>query len=99
MKGFIDIPCEELKKAIESIEKKQGVCKKLPSARFKWTHSRVVSVPIIHDAAIQVGTLMPNIGKPSETSEIIFGGLVCDQLGGQSTGIGAEKCTRCMGGE
>uniref|UniRef100_A0A6M3LCV2 Uncharacterized protein n=1 Tax=viral metagenome TaxID=1070528 RepID=A0A6M3LCV2_9ZZZZ len=89
MHGFIDIEYETLKSAIKEIEKKKDTCKILPSARFIWNNGRICF------EVIQVGNHMPNIGAPDSNAGVIFSLLVCDQLGGKSTGTSAGCCSNC----
>ena len=91
LSGFIDIPYEQLKKALEKIEAKKGICKVLPSARFSWLYSRIIG-----GKHIQVGENMPNLFAPSERSFITFECLICDRLGGDSVGTSAENCRNCV---
>lgn len=89
MKGIIDIEYETLKEAVKAIEAKKGICEALPSARFSWKHDRMV---VGH---LQVGNHMPSLGGPDECSGIKFELIVCDQLGGRSTGTSAKGCRNC----
>jgi len=78
MKAQVDIPYTALKKAVERIEKKIGICDKLPSARFH----------ILDDH-------MAEFFK-EERGEWAFDGIICDQMGGESTGWGIEECQNCL---
>jgi hypothetical protein len=89
MAGFIDIEYETLKQAIQEIEKKKGVCEKLPSARFRWAYERLTG------GVLQVGNNMPNLMAKDDCSDVMFELIVCDQLGGKSTGTSAAICYNC----
>jgi hypothetical protein len=89
MAGFIDIEYETLKQAIKEIESKRGICEILPSARFKWQYDRIIG------GLTQVGNHMPRVYQPEECSQVAFDCLVCDRLGGRSTGTGAKNCRNC----
>jgi len=96
-KGMITIPYRLLKEAVDRIEKKKGVCVILPSARFEWEDARILDYSEIgHKPYIQVGEHMPSISGIDDTSKIEFTTLVCDQLGGESTGCAAERCENCL---
>jgi len=81
----VDIPYKVLKEAVERIEKKQGICEKLPSARFM-VHQN--ELPDINFDTFGVSV------RPAYTWFIQS--LVCDQMGGKSTGCSAEHCKNCI---
>lgn len=89
MAGLIDIEYETLKQAIKAIEAKEGICERLPSARFRWRRERMVG------NLIQVGNHMISLERPDKNSHLDFELIVCDQLGGRSTGTGANMCQNC----
>ena len=96
-KGMITIPYRLLKEAINRAEKKQGTCHIIPSARFEWEGARTLDYSEIgHKPYIQVGEHMPSTVFGEECATIEFTTLVCDQIGGESTGTAAEQCENCL---
>lgn len=82
-KIFIDIPYGELKKAITTIEKKVGICKILPHGRFLFD--------FVADCGLGIHRVEERDGQ-----EIKFDLIVCEALGGESTGTSAKECRNCV---
>lgn len=82
-KIFIDIPFTELKKAVKEAEKKQGICKILPHGRFLFS--------FVRDCGLNVRRIEEEDGQ-----KITFDLLVCEALGGNSTGTSADHCRNCV---
>jgi len=81
----VDIPYEVLKKAVERIEQKKGICEKLPSARFMIHQDELPSIDI-DSFNLSV--------RPAYTWFVQT--LVCDKMGGKSTGVAADQCENCV---
>lgn len=90
MSGTIVIEYELLKKAVEQIEKKREVCRKLPSARFHWNIER-----FIDGHGLQVGNHLAVIGMNDLDCVVTLDTLICDRIGGESTGDQATICQNC----
>ncbi len=81
----VDIPYKVLKEAVQRIEKKMGVCENLPSARF-----------MVHqDDLPRLSIFSTDIPYQPAYSWFVET-LVCDQMGGKSTGCSAEHCKNCI---
>lgn len=80
---FIDIPYKELKKAVVEAEKKKGICKLLPHGRFTFE--------FVRDCGYSVRRV-----EESDGQKINFDLLVCEGIGGKSTGTSANICKNCV---
>lgn len=90
---MIDIPYRLLKEAVQRIEKKEGTCHVLPSCRFEWDGARVNKYG---EPTIQISENMPSLDCGWEHGTIKLTTLVCEGVGGESTGTAAERCENCI---
>lgn len=80
---FIDIPFTEIEKAYKASIKKRNICKLIPHSRFTF------------DFVMDCGYGTRRV-EEEDGNKIQFEQIVCEGIGGESTGTSASTCRNCI---